>query len=512
MASQKKEIVFENKKPKKKNLSLLFIILFCIAVFFSLKIFFPQILFGMGKVLYDSKDYKTSSELFKFAYKFSNKNPDYSFYWVQSLAHQTLTYDVQKDLYDISQFDDKSKAEIYATKVLAYLKKQILARAGENYIEEALNDNQVLRWDLNTQPLKYFVKYDVKVPDYYTSLLLDSFDKWRTKTKGLVNFAETKNKDEAQILVSFVDVDNSKFCHDEMTCEYSVGRTVPVTSDRKLKYMDIKINAKSNLKQFFEPEAISTVMTHEIGHALGIWGHSRFVSDVMFYSADKLYGQTREKQISHRDVNTLKLLYSFAPDITNTNISLMNNQRFLYSPIFIGDVSMSKGYSIERAVKKVNENPNDMNNWLELASRYTTDKQYEKSNQVLSQAIYGARDAQTVAAIYYNMANNYLNLDNYKEALKFANKARQINDDFDTRALIALIKSKNGDYFVAEKAFIKLRKEQPANIDVALNMTDMYLAEKEYVKARDTIKSLVKSNPGAMDDPRLAVYKIYAFL
>lgn len=43
---------------------------------------------------------------------------------------------------------------------------------------------------------------------------------------------------------------------------------------------------------------------HEIGHALGIWGHSPLESDVMFFS------QVRTPpKISVRDVNTLKRVY-----------------------------------------------------------------------------------------------------------------------------------------------------------------------------------------------------------
>ncbi len=45
-------------------------------------------------------------------------------------------------------------------------------------------------------------------------------------------------------------------------------------------------------------------ITHELGHGLGIWGHSPEKSDIMYYS------HTRDiPQISVRDINTLKLIY-----------------------------------------------------------------------------------------------------------------------------------------------------------------------------------------------------------
>ncbi len=509
MSNQKKEVVFVKKRTKKNYVVLLVLLFFTIA-FFIFKMFLPDILFEMGKTMYNAKDYPTSAELFKNAYKFSSKkNTDYTNYWVLSLSHLPMSYYVQKDLYSISQLDDGSRAEMYATKILTFFRGKILAKVGDNYIEDALNDSQVLRWNLGAQPLSYCIVYDTQVPDYYPALVEKAFSQWHRMSNGLVKFQQIQNIQDANIVVSFIDVDSSKLCHGN-SCEYSVGTTVPVVQDDLLKYMDVKINVKNNLRQFFSPEDISTVLVHEVGHSLGIWGHSKYISDVMFYSADKLYGDEGQKHISQRDINTLRLLYSLAPDITNQNSSVVSYERFFYAPIFFGDISRSKAYNIDRAMKNLRENPDDTSNWLELASRYSTDKQYEKSNEILSQALFVARDPQTVSVIYYNMASNYLYLSKNQEALQLAYKAQQLNDDFETKSLIALIKSANKDYKGAESDFVKLRQEQPSNIDLALNLTDMYINKKDYVKAHDTVKSLLSSNPKAKDDPRLAGYKLYA--
>jgi predicted Zn-dependent protease len=50
--------------------------------------------------------------------------------------------------------------------------------------------------------------------------------------------------------------------------------------------------------------AIASAVRHELGHALGIWGHSPTETDVMFFS------QVRDApKISPRDINTLKKIY-----------------------------------------------------------------------------------------------------------------------------------------------------------------------------------------------------------
>jgi predicted Zn-dependent protease len=51
-------------------------------------------------------------------------------------------------------------------------------------------------------------------------------------------------------------------------------------------------------------QSILSATRHELGHALGIWGHSPTASDVMYYS------QVRTSpSISPRDINTLKKVY-----------------------------------------------------------------------------------------------------------------------------------------------------------------------------------------------------------
>ncbi|MGK7914141.1 MAG: matrixin family metalloprotease [Prochloraceae cyanobacterium] len=52
------------------------------------------------------------------------------------------------------------------------------------------------------------------------------------------------------------------------------------------------------------PESIIAAALHEIGHALGIWGHSPLESDVMYLSAVR-----NSPHISPRDINTLKKIY-----------------------------------------------------------------------------------------------------------------------------------------------------------------------------------------------------------
>ena len=58
------------------------------------------------------------------------------------------------------------------------------------------------------------------------------------------------------------------------------------------------------LKPLHNPQGLLDTATHELGHALGIWGHSQVPTDALYYAQSN-----QSSGISPRDVNTLKKIY-----------------------------------------------------------------------------------------------------------------------------------------------------------------------------------------------------------
>ena len=506
------EYIDENEPIRKKRYvpSMTFIIiliLICLGVIYSRTIL-PGQLYDKAKRDYDAGHYTQAYKIFNVFALINPFDEEVIEYQVKTLQHLPSTYTNQKKLYEISQYDDAGAAEELARDEVLNLKQKIMQEAGDNYIESVLFNNRVIRWNLDYKPISFYISVeDSNIPDYYRTKVYNSFAEWTDASGQLVTFKEIQSKEAADILVvlsNSVPESVQKYFD-----KYQVGNTYPILKNDNLKQMVINIKTRNENGTFHLDSEFANIIKHEIGHALGIWGHSSRQNDVMFYRADNIMEGAREKSLSYRDINTLKLLYRLAPDTINVELSADELEKMIYHYIVTKTSNRSSENEIRQIMEELNANRNDISKWVDLAIEYSINERYAQSNTILFKALpLINRDVNNLHIIYYNIAANYYYLHQYREAENYINRARRLRSDYDTRALGAFINYKLGKYVEAERELSELFTQKPSNIEVAIKLADLYRKANEIDKSKEVISELIKYNPDAKYDRRVLKYKV----
>ncbi|WP_373533555.1 matrixin family metalloprotease [Vampirovibrio sp.] len=144
-------------------------------------------------------------------------------------------------------------------------------------------------------PLKVYVASPHNAAIYkesYRSYVAESLRMWNEALDGRLNYSYTKNRNEADITLDWVPAFQDKYVAGLTT--YRVG------------------HASIEIKTVGIPEAdIKGNIIHEVGHALGISGHSNASGDIMvgtrkWQRTDTAYNP----KLSQRDIRAIQRLYS----------------------------------------------------------------------------------------------------------------------------------------------------------------------------------------------------------
>lgn len=437
-------------------------------------------------------------------------NSDYKYKQTKCLTKMPYTYSVQKKLLEIAQSDNKSSAEKLATNKITNIRKAVFKKFGENYIKEAVGDGAILHWSKESFPLKYYVEQNDSVPQYYISETDNSFQAWQRESDNFVSFTKVNNPVSADITVKFRPTATGNSEHSQG--EYEIAITTPkIEKEQILKQMNIVCSIKSHNDRFLTQQQMKTVMTHEIGHALGIWGHPKDNKTVMYYSMDNpydFYEKRIDTSITSKDINTIKFLYVLAPSITNTKKDIMNKEKFIYPPFLFEPLDDADNQNIKTAQNALLSNPEDLGAAFSLADAYNAAGKYKESIDLMLLLAEKNQDVNLKNILFYNIANNYINLRDFEKAMEYANKAKAISNNPDNSCLIAYIKYCKGDLASAEKEFIYILGKNPAHTNSSLGLTDVYIKQKKYSQARKVLKEMLKYNPNALDDKTLNGYKL----
>lgn len=184
---------------------------------------------------------------------------------------------------------------------------------GDDYLAEVDSDG-LNRWEPSRFPLKVFIADGSGVAGYspaYSTILKTSFEDWAKCSRGLISFVFVKERSKADIECSWL-ADSSKLSNSAES-----GETRLLSSKlHGIVHGTIRLLTMPILPgQRVTDNSVRMMCLHEIGHVLGLTGHTTNPDDTMFYSSTI---SARWTNLTQRDANTIVRLYSPLPQTTPT--------------------------------------------------------------------------------------------------------------------------------------------------------------------------------------------------
>jgi predicted Zn-dependent protease len=484
-------------------------------VLYALNALIPSFYFNQGKAAYQHRDYKKAYSYFNTVLRLNRNDKDFRYYFVQTLVKLPPTLDVQKKLYEFAQENLSDSADLIADRQIAKWKQRIISNIGENYIEQVPYDNKILRWDASKFPLKVFIQNTSQTaPKYYKDEIENAFSQWTRSSAGFIRFSLVDNANDADIVVKVLSSADINKCSEE-NCKYVVAYTSPMVKGDLLKQMNITFYDSNNLAKPFSQREIYNTALHEIGHALGVMGHSYDKDDLMYMenNVDQTFDKSRSdfQLISPIDLNTLNLLYKLIPEITNTDLAKFDYSKQFFAPIIMGSGEQINSRKLLEAQNYIASAPNLPNGYIDLSAAYVEQHEYNNAIESLQKALERSTNDSEKVVVYYNFAVIYMDIQDWETSLKYANLAKSIQPSAEIDGLIAGINFNRGNKTFAKNSYIETLEKNPGSVIDSINLAKIYLKELNLVDAGKTLNTLVQANPDVKSDPRIKAYSILMF-
>lgn len=297
--------------------------------------------FSDGTAAYKGKNYPKAAQLFQAALAQGQRDPNIVFYLGMAYTHMHR-YDEARQAFDllIQGLPPDHELAAKARNNINYITKQQIAMVSntgkaaqimtaslsksskDNYLTYVIPGGKVVHFSAKRMPLKVYISDGTKIRGWSSGMkqaMQYAMRTWYSATQGKVSFTQTFTEANADIVVKWRDNFTDGILG--VSPLETVGDTI-VRSDVNLAvyYPDSKAPIPM--------EDLKAIAVHELGHAIGLRGHSPNPDDIMFYSKTR-----QQNTLSQRDITTIGMLYRLDADVQN-NTSMSTTQTKKYYELY----------------------------------------------------------------------------------------------------------------------------------------------------------------------------------
>lgn len=277
-----------------------------------------------GVSAYNAKNYARAIGLFQKSLQ-QKPHPNAMFYMGMAYSH-LRRYEEAREAFElvIQSVPPSHELATKARNNISYLTKQQITLASnsskaaqilntslsrnskDNYLTHVLPGGKVVHFDTARMPLKVYVSDALNVRGWNVGMkqaVVYAMRTWQSASRNRISFVQAYNRDNADIIVEWRQVfDEGKL---GVSPWQVVGDTI-IRSDVNLATTDPQDG------HIFTMDELKQIALHEMGHAIGIKGHSPYPEDIMFFSKNH-----DRMTLSQRDINTIGMLYGIQADVQN---------------------------------------------------------------------------------------------------------------------------------------------------------------------------------------------------
>ncbi|MBX2861279.1 MAG: tetratricopeptide repeat protein [Vampirovibrio sp.] len=368
---------------------------------------------------------------------------------------------------------------------------------GEDYLSEVSDAGKYVRWSVNKGPIKLYVDHHPEglrnFQPQYIAMVSRAMEAWTNKAfQNRLTYLPVETAQEADIKLYWVNTIDTQGHKSDKGTTYTAGLTIPQIEDDQLFGMTVKVATLDITGKPQKPDKIYAVALHELGHALGIIGHSPEKTDVMFAGGDK-----GVSELSTRDINTVRRLYGAEADISSSKPDKDRQDNPTRIKEYLADLTID----ITKQEALIAQRDNNLN-WLNMATLlFRKGSQLKKladlSAESERQALIAEGNAEVVKAI--EAATNAIAREPM-DALSYYNRALY-HQEFTENTELALadvntaLKYDNSEpRYHLEKAWIlgKLKRKAEAmnSLQTYLQLDPTNAGSKQVNKIRSLIESI----------------------